>query len=81
MLDQGIRDLAGENSSEAAGDAIFRNFNLTHGGGEVGYSAGEKIGIKLNLNNAYYVDENLVRQDNEAVDITPRLVYALDVAY
>jgi hypothetical protein len=44
-----IRTVAGADTDEAAWDAIFRYYNSTNGRGDVGYTAGEKINIKLNL--------------------------------
>jgi hypothetical protein len=49
MMSRAIRTLAGENDSTEAWDRIFRYFNQTHGKGDVGYWAGEKITIKINL--------------------------------
>ncbi len=48
MVSRAIRSLAGANTDAEAWDAIFRNFNQRHGKGNVGYTAGEKIGIKIN---------------------------------
>ena len=44
-----LLELAGEDSDPSAWDALFRHFNLTHGHGDVGYTPGEKIAIKVNL--------------------------------
>jgi hypothetical protein len=44
-----IRELTGEVDEASAWDALFRHFNLTHGNGDVGYSPGQKIAIKVNL--------------------------------
>jgi hypothetical protein len=44
-----IRTVAGAGTDEAAWDAIFRYYNNTHGRGNVGYTAGEKINIKVNM--------------------------------
>jgi hypothetical protein len=49
MMSQAIRDLAGENSSSEAWVRIFRHFNQARGKGDIGYQAGEKITIKVNL--------------------------------
>lgn len=49
MVSQAVRGVAGRNSDAAAWDAIFRHFNSDRGRGEVGYQAGEKIAIKINL--------------------------------
>lgn len=52
MMSKTIRWLAGETSDEAAWDALFRHFNQNRGKGDIGYVAGEKIAVKLNLNNS-----------------------------
>ena len=49
MIDRAIRSLAGEDTSAEAWDGIFRYFNQTQGKGAVGYQAGEKVTIKVNL--------------------------------
>ncbi len=49
MVSQAIRGVAGTNSDAAAWDAIFRHFNQERGRGDVGYQAGQKIAIKINL--------------------------------
>lgn len=50
MLSKGLQMLTGANSDKEAWDAIFRYYNRTHGRGDVGYTPGEKIVIKINLN-------------------------------
>lgn len=49
MLTNSLRSLTGKSSESAAWDTLFRYFNLKHGKGNVGYIAGEKIAIKINL--------------------------------
>jgi hypothetical protein len=51
MLSRSIQWLTNEQSDARAWDALFRHFNRTHGRGDTGYKAGEKIAIKVNLNN------------------------------
>ncbi len=50
MLSASIQKLTGTTSDAAAWDSIFTYYNRTHGRGNVGYTAGEKIAIKINLN-------------------------------
>jgi len=50
MMGKTIRWLAGATTDEAAWDAIFRHFNITHHGQDSGYAPGEKIAIKINMN-------------------------------
>jgi len=49
MISGMIRGLSGRQDDREAWDALFRHFNKTHGKGDVGYKAGEKIVIKVNL--------------------------------
>lgn len=49
MLSKALRTLTGETTDYAAWDAIFRNFNQHKGRGDVGYTPGEKIAIKINF--------------------------------
>lgn len=52
MMRQAVMTLSGKRSPKAAWKALFKNFNQRHGKGSVGYKEGEKIAIKLNMNNA-----------------------------
>ena len=71
MVKEGIMTLAGKNNVKAAWKALFRNFNETHARGGKGYSRGEKIAIKLNMNNTFgYVD-------NEELNSSPYVTLAL----
>jgi hypothetical protein len=51
MVSNSIRNLTNQKSEAQAWNAMFRYFNRTHGRGNTGYRSGEKIAIKLNLNN------------------------------
>ena len=51
MVSRSIRGLTNQKSDAQAWSAIFHYFNRTHGRGNAGYKAGEKIAIKANLNN------------------------------
>jgi len=48
MVSVSLRRLSGQYTESAAWDVFFRHFNITHGRGDVGYSSGEKIMIKVN---------------------------------
>jgi len=50
MLSKSLRALTGESTDAAAWDALFKYFNEQHDKGSIGYQAGEKIAIKINLN-------------------------------
>src|SRR3984893_9746430 len=51
MVSRSLRGLTNQKSDAQAWNAIFKYFNRTHGRGKAGYTAGEKIAIKANLNN------------------------------
>jgi parallel beta-helix repeat protein len=50
MVSQAIRTLTAQADDAAAWDALFRFFNRTHNFGDVPYKGGEKIVIKINMN-------------------------------
>ncbi len=50
MISQCLRALTGTSTDAAAWNALFRDFNRTRGYGDIGYRSGEKIAIKLNMN-------------------------------
>jgi hypothetical protein len=52
MLSRSLRALTGKSTDSASWDALFTYFNEKHGKGSVGYTAGEKIAVKINLNNS-----------------------------
>lgn len=68
MFFSGIKNVAGSDDIYEAWDAIFKYFNNNHGKGEVGYAAGEKIVVKINLTTS---------QVNEDMNATPEAVLAL----
>ena len=52
MIPEAVMQLTGESTPQKAWKALFRHFNKTHGRGNRGYKQGEKIAVKLNMNNA-----------------------------
>ena len=56
MYSDGIQALAGATDDYSAWDILFTYFNEVHGNGDVGYQPGEKIAIKINMNNGYFED-------------------------
>ena len=79
MFSDGITSLAGTSCESTAWDLLFKDYNKNHGKGDVGYTPGEKIAIKINLNNCWnpisYIDD-YKREDNER-DAHPDVVKAL----
>jgi hypothetical protein len=51
MVSRSVQWLTGKKSSAEAWRSIFQYFNRTHGRGNAGYRTGEKIAIKVNMNN------------------------------
>ena len=71
MVSSSIRSLTNQKSDAQAWSAIFHYFNRTHGRGNAGYKAGEKIAIKANLNNT--VDHGTIDRLNSS----PHLILSL----
>ncbi len=84
MMSKAIRVLTGEKADATAWDAVFRNFNQTHDKGDVGYTAGEKISIKVNFTLMYNADPCVMEkkydqwwQDKNWIDNSPQMAIAL----
>ncbi len=60
MLSRAIRSLSAGTTDAAAWDAVFRHFNLARGKGDVGYTPGEKIAVKINFTLTYGADPCLM---------------------
>jgi len=71
MISKSIRWLAEKPTDKEAWDAIFKYFNQTRNGNNCGYKKGEKIVIKVNLNQ----DRNIKWNDQHMP--SPHTVYAL----
>lgn len=78
MLTNGIMQIAGTSNPQAGWDALFKYFNNEHGKGSVGYTAGEKVYIKINVTNSCCsVTGTKKTSDFHRMDATPELVLAL----
>jgi hypothetical protein len=80
MLYRGVRQLAGKNDIQQAWHEIFKYYNQNHGKGSVGYQAGEKIFIKINLTtSAACTWRNQTEKTSylDHMDATPELCLAL----
>ena len=64
MMGTTICWLAGTTSEPAAWQALFSNYNQTHGLGNVGYQPGQMVVIKVDLSNAIRRGYNGVTDDN-----------------
>ncbi len=69
MLSDGLKNLSGKETDADAWDALFKYFNNAKGNGDNGYTAGEKIAIKINMN-AIWRGEN-------GINTSPQVCYAL----
>lgn len=72
MLATSIKDITGKDKIEDAWDALFKYFNENHGKGKVGYTAGEKFAIKINLTNSCCTNTGW-----ERMDASPQLMLAI----
>lgn len=72
MLSAGLQNLTGTTSDAEAWDAIFKYYNNANGRGDVGYVAGEKIAIKLNLNGG-----GRYEHEQENINTSPHIALAL----
>jgi hypothetical protein len=75
MVSRSIRGLTNQKSDAQAWSAIFHYFNRTHGRGNTGYKAGEKIAIKANLNNT--TDHGTIDRLNSSPHVLLSLVRQL----
>jgi hypothetical protein len=50
MISKAVQWLTGESSDTDSWDVLFRYFNQTKGFGDIGYQPGERIAIKINMN-------------------------------
>jgi len=74
MYSDGLQNLAGTGDDFSAWDSLFKHFNQEHGHGNVGYQTGEKISIKINMNNGY---SGPYTSEYDDVDANPYVVKAL----
>jgi hypothetical protein len=72
MLSKSILALTGKSSLSEAWGAIFTYYNSTHSRGSVGYTKGEKIIVKINMNQSYQASTS-----NNTSFNSPQMIYAL----
>jgi hypothetical protein len=81
MLSASLRGLTGASTDAAAWEALFRYYNRERGKGDVGYRAGEKVFVKINLNSSSIsstVDTNYNRiRQIDYLDSSPHLTRAI----
>jgi len=76
MFYQGIKALAGVDDVKEGWNMLFKYFNSRHGKGNVSYEKGEKIAIKINMNNCWDAENNYAKKDNDR-DANPYVVKSL----
>lgn len=81
MVSKSLRWAAGKKDDAHSWEALFQYFNRTHGRGSVGYRAGEKIAIKVNMNNTtdHGVSNRLNTSPHLVLSILRQLVEVADV--
>jgi hypothetical protein len=79
MVSDALQTITGTNLDENAWNKIFRYHNINHGKGDMGYSAGEKIVIKVNLNSnlSKYGTHQYTRSKKENIDTSPQIILAV----
>lgn len=71
MVREMVATVAGERSARKGWRTMFGHFNSRHGKGKRGYSKGERIAIKLNMNNA------ITHRDTIELNSSPFVTLAL----
>ncbi|MFC1569808.1 DUF362 domain-containing protein [bacterium] len=69
MVSNAIQTLTSSKSDAAAWDALFRYYNKNHGNGDVGYTAGEQIVVKINFNGVSNGPQN--------INTSPQITYTI----
>jgi len=80
MLADGLETLTGTATPQTAWDALFRNFNKTRDRGDAGYTPGEIIVIKINLNGTGNGRQNINTSPQVCYALLDQLVNVLGVA-
>jgi len=80
MVSRAIRGLAGKSTDKEAWDGLLRYFNETRGKGDVGYTPGEKIAIKINNTLCYNASTTTFEkrpENRNRIDNSPQMIAAL----
>lgn len=72
MVSSSIQKLTGATTDAEAWNKIFHYYNQNHGNGDAGYSPGEKIAIKINLNG-----QNGSWPTQRNINTSPQLCYTV----
>jgi len=71
LLEKTLSTLTGKQKEQESWDALFRFFNKTKRNADAGYKPGEKVAIKINLNNTYS------HESNNEINANPQLILSL----
>jgi len=71
LFTQTLCGLTGSQNEKESWDALFRFFNKTKRNTDAGYQAGQKVAIKINLNNTYS------HESNNEINANPQLILSL----
>ena len=71
MVSAALIELTGAKNEKKAWEALFKDFNKRHHGKAKGYKRGQKVAVKLNLNNTF------AYADNEQLNASPHLTLEL----
>jgi len=78
LLSQAMQSLTSTKDDKAAWDALFHYYNKTHAKGDEGYSAGQKIVIKINQNTAREGHaENGNPRNQNSINGNPQLILSM----
>jgi len=77
MVSKSLRALTGKTSDYAAWDSIFRYFNQQRGLGDVGYTPGEKIMIKVNFVGLIFSRATSYTYRDNYPNTSPQAIHAL----
>ena len=83
MFSKSLRALTEEPTDSSAWIALFKYYNEKHGKGSVGYAPGEKIAVKINLNNvgsSYNPGNASFTSPQSVLALLRQLVYRVGVA-
>ncbi len=75
MLSDALQTLTGTTTDEDAWDALFRYHNSRQNGVDEGYTSGQKIVIKLNMNTAS--PDSPIKNKLTTVDTSPQLAHSV----
>ncbi|AWI10264.1 DUF362 domain-containing protein [Ereboglobus luteus] len=77
MVARSLRSLTGESTDAGAWVALFKYYNRTHDRGDRAYTRGEKIAVKVNINNSYAGHKDADNQIDASVQTIHAVLHQL----